>query len=222
MNSSKFVIRSLRKADLATIRDLFTKEFVYHEPAASHLRFTEPEFYKLYDRFALHLDLSTSVVAEEIHEDKRQPSEIVSSHINIPLAAPVDLEGLAEPVPLMKLFDELHKPFDDVLRKASISEERVLHPLMGATKEEYHGKGVYKEVQAFFGQQMIRHPKWDAAVAECTSPITRHLMTKHFGWTEEKFIGYEDFEVDGQRPFEGLEGGVALVWKDYRRTRGKS
>ncbi|PPQ99383.1 hypothetical protein CVT24_009213 [Panaeolus cyanescens] len=216
--ASRYIIRTLRKSDLAAVRDMVIKTFVYHEPAGRHLRFTEPEFYKLYDRFAPYINFNTSAVAEVVHEDsKARHLGVVSCHISVPLSAPVDLEDLSEPRLLLGVFDELHKPFEDALKKRMISHDRVLHSLIGATKAEYHGKGVYKKVLAHFSEQVERDARWDAAVAECTSPITRHLKITQLGWKEECFIRYEDYEVDGKRPFAGLKGGASLVWKEYNR-----
>ncbi|KAF9039167.1 hypothetical protein BJ165DRAFT_1496557 [Panaeolus papilionaceus] len=216
--TSRLIIRTARKADLGAIRDVVTKAFVHREPTGRHLGFTEPEFYKLFDRFAPDIDYNTSVVAEVVHDKAAlRPSELVCCHINTPFAAAPDVEGLTELTTMVHLLEELHLPFSDVLKKSRISEDRLLHSFMGATNEEYHGKGVYKKVLELFSQQTMRDSRWDAAVAECTSPITRHLKMTQLGWTEANFIRYEDYSYNGQKPLQELQGGASLVWGDYRR-----
>ncbi|PPQ99382.1 hypothetical protein CVT24_009214 [Panaeolus cyanescens] len=219
------IFRTARAADLPAIRELVTTEFCHNEAPTKHLRNTKSGFAKLYDRFAAHLELETTIVAEEIQRlggvDKQQKGKIVSCHVSIPLAANLDLDGITEQLPILRLLEEVSVPFGEVLKKRSIPESRVLHSLLGATRQEYHGKGLYQQVIGALTQEILKSSRWDMAVSECTSPTTRYIKKRKFGWTEENFIAYENFEQDGRKPFAGLDGGVALLWKDYRDMKGK-
>ncbi|PPQ70098.1 hypothetical protein CVT24_003871 [Panaeolus cyanescens] len=215
--SSNFVYRSVWPTDLFAARALITKVFLRKEPLTSHVRLTEGGFHSIYDQLLGSLDYKTSIVAlpKQATPVNSIDHDILACLVTAPLDAPIDESKIDRTaIPLLGLVNDLDVWFkENVLQPRSIPESRVLHVAMGATRDDYHGKGLLGELMSQWLKE-ANDGRWDMAVAECTSPISRHLLKNRLGWTEGKVLKFDTFEVNGERPFKGLEGEAALVYKE--------
>ncbi|PPQ68515.1 hypothetical protein CVT24_005539 [Panaeolus cyanescens] len=217
--ATRIIYRSARPSDLAFLRNFVVDTFAKREPTSRYLKLGTAGFLPFYDEYVHpYVDLKTTVVAEEHRiEGKRVHSEIVSCLVNTPYDAVGDPSKLGRVLPLVNLIDALDKPFKEgVLKPQNIPESRVLHTLLGATKEGYEGKRLFWNAMSE-SLRLAMDGRWDMAVAECTAWGTRKVCRDAVGFKEGSIIQYKDFEVDGTKPFEHLEGEAVLLWKDLRK-----
>ncbi len=111
-------------------------------------------------------------------------------------------------VPLLAFLEQLDDQYS-AIRK--IEEGRFLHLFMIGTTDTRLGQGIAGNLLRTClrnGQALGFH----SAVAEATSGASRALFGKH-GFEELFFAGYEEFEFDGERPFESIKEhqGCALM-----------
>ncbi|KAF9035856.1 hypothetical protein BJ165DRAFT_1533344 [Panaeolus papilionaceus] len=138
--TSDFVFRSLRPTDLFATRTLITKMSLHKEPLISHIQLSESGFNSIYNELFERLDFKTSIVAiqEHNHTDTID-HEIFACLMASPLDAQVDESKVDNAaVPILNLINDLDSWFkDNILQPRSISEKRVIHLTMGATKDEH-------------------------------------------------------------------------------------
>ncbi|KAF9032433.1 hypothetical protein BJ165DRAFT_1599098 [Panaeolus papilionaceus] len=218
--ASRIIYRSARKADLNTVRNLVAHTFVTREPTCSHLKMGVPAFLEFYDEYVHpYVDLKTTIVAEEQKiEGKRKNSDIISVLVNTPYEVPADSKNIVKALPLIRLLEELDKPFKAVLEKESIPGSRVLHTLLAATKPDYVGKRIFWNVMTESLRQAM-DGRWDMAVAECTAGGTRKVCRDAVGFKEGNIIQFKDFEMEGKKPFATLKGEAVALWRDLRENK---
>ncbi|PPR04317.1 hypothetical protein CVT24_013393 [Panaeolus cyanescens] len=210
----KFTLRTARTEDLTTIRDLVTEVFLASEPTSSYLKISPAGFHLIYNAFVPEVDLSTTVLAEE-----SRTGEIAAVLVNAPYASHVDTsikEGLA----FQQILHEFYEPLKScILIPQGIPESRVLHCALAATRLKYEGHGLFKAILRETLKIATMDPRWDIAMAEITSPISRHVFVDLFYWNEGHVIRYRDYEIDGKKPFEHLEGEAVLGWTNVDREK---
>ncbi|PPQ75894.1 hypothetical protein CVT24_001083 [Panaeolus cyanescens] len=94
---------------------------------------------------------------------------------------------------------------------------KILHLVMGLTVDEYENLGINKRLRA----ETLRKAKegdWDWAVVECSNVKTQHLMRDVFGFRVGKETRFEDHEVRGKKPLEGMKGNIMLLYTDLRKS----
>ncbi|PPQ68517.1 hypothetical protein CVT24_005538 [Panaeolus cyanescens] len=213
--STKFIFRTVLYADLPALRDLVTQVFITREPTCSHLKVSTAGFNIIYDALMEKMDMKTTILAQDA-----QQGEIAAVMVNAPYDATYDENKIKEGLPFLQVLSRFNAPFRErVLTPRGIPESRVLHCALGATKAEFEGHGLFIKIMRESLRLAKKDPRWDLAVGECTSPITRHVTRDVFGWKEEASFRLKDFEVDGKKPFEKLEGEAALVWSDLKKQK---
>ncbi|PPR04318.1 hypothetical protein CVT24_013391 [Panaeolus cyanescens] len=210
----KFTLRTARTEDLPAIRDLVTEVFLASEPTSSYLKISPAGFHLIYNAFVPEIDLHTTVLAEEL-----RTGEIAAVLVNAPYASHVDTsikEGLA----FQQILHEFYEPLKTrVLLPRGIPESRVLHCALAATREKYEGHGLLKAILRETLKITKMDPRWDIAMGELTSPLTRRLCVDSFNWKEVHVIRYKDYEIDGKKPFEHLEGEAVLAWTNLESQK---
>ncbi|PPQ68516.1 hypothetical protein CVT24_005537 [Panaeolus cyanescens] len=216
--SSKFVFRSIKPPDVMNIRSLLTKVFMASDPLARHVGLSINGFHSMLDTILPNLDHKTSIVATPREGSTTrlgiEDDDIVACLATAPLDIPIEEKKInRRALPILDLLQTSQSSFKSkVLVPNSIPESRVLHLAMAATDVDFQGQGLFGGLMKEW-QSQTNDGRWDIAVAECTSPISRYMLRDKFGWTEEKVVPFSSFEVEGTRPFFELDGEVALVYK---------
>lgn len=214
--STKFVFRCATKADLPTIRQLCIDGVIRREPTCSYLGLSSETFITLYDELMRQINFKVSIVAEEITPRFPQ-GRVVGCMMATPFDAPIEEKNIdLRCAPVMEILHSLEVWFqENVLREAGVPASRVLNAVLAATEEGYTGRGLLNTMIQHWNKCALEDEKWDMTIAECTSQFSRKGGVS-MGWKEGKVIVYKDFSIDGDRPFAGLDGEAALLYRDLR------
>ncbi|KAF9032437.1 hypothetical protein BJ165DRAFT_1535126 [Panaeolus papilionaceus] len=144
--NSKFLLRSLKPSDLLRSRPLLINVFTYNEPLSRYVGLSESSFRWMFDLLSPNIDYKTPIVAQAnlVMNESTIDNDLPACFITTPLDAAIDETKLDKTtLPILDLILELESSFKyDALVPKSISESRVLHLAMGATREEFQGQGL--------------------------------------------------------------------------------
>ncbi|UWR02663.1 GNAT family N-acetyltransferase [Ruegeria conchae] len=113
--------------------------------------------------------------------------------------------------PVIALIDELESVFSNAY---DIQAEKFLHIFMIAVRDDFSRRGIAQSLLVSCLKQ-AENSGYRIAFAEATNSFSQSLFSKA-GFVGIHSIGYEDFEINGQRPFLDIkdEGACALMELD--------
>ncbi len=113
--------------------------------------------------------------------------------------------------PVIALIDELESVFSNAY---DIQAEKFLHIFMIAVRDDFSRRGIAQSLLVSCLKQ-AENSGYRIAFAEATNSSSQSLFSKA-GFVGIHSIGYEDFELNGQRPFLDIkdEGACALMELD--------
>ncbi len=190
--------------------------FSTSEPMSAHLKIGQEDISSVTDQFLSPDYLDTydvSYLAEDISLLK---PTIIAFVVCAPFDQKFDKDIVASKMaPILKLIDALDHHF--FMTYSGVAPQNVLHLLMGGTKNGYEGLGISKNLREFVFEAAIKMGKFNYCIAECSSVVTQHIMSEHFGFKKEFEILYKNFEFQEKKIFEGIvpHNGVALMVKKF-------
>ena len=134
-----------------------------------------------------------AVMLNEDFHDTLHPDEAMVNELG---------KNFPQILPILELLDHLdqklvQKKFDGV---ETICRNRIFHAFMGATHEDYCGRGLAKKLREITAD-FARSLEFAYVCVEPTNPITQHIWKK-LGATVEYATSTKDFEMsDGTKPF---------------------
>ncbi|KAF9038130.1 hypothetical protein BJ165DRAFT_1408047 [Panaeolus papilionaceus] len=210
--SSRISIRSLSVADFHTLRvlslDLFTKKSSLWRYAG----LTAEGYLPVYDQLEKFMDLETSAIAHLPNGD------IVGFFITTPFDARFNLSMANDAC--RAVHGILHCMdswiLENILSKQKHCEKRVLHIVGNATANGYDGLGLNKQLRNY-SLMKAREGGWEMVVAETGEPIVQHLMRDVDKFDVAAHMPYDNFEIDGKRPFQGRAGGIMFFYSELEK-----
>lgn len=194
-----YTITTLTTEHVKSASELFTRCFCDSEPITKHLNI----HYKDYTPFTMEvLQKAAKEGMSKVALDKQ--NKVIACAISEDIADPFipHLAHYPKLKPVLSLLDELSKPFT---QGRKFVKGKIAHVWIAAVDPAYRGFGLSTEIDMACIEAAARKG-FDFAYAEFTSTISENV-THHFKVLELfNRIKYDDFKLDGKKPFEGLEG----------------
>ncbi|KAF9038131.1 hypothetical protein BJ165DRAFT_1500951 [Panaeolus papilionaceus] len=211
-NVPQISIRSLTAADLPALRQFTLDVYPQKSSLWRYAGLTAEGYLPVYEQLERFLDLETTAIAHLPN------GEIVGSFLTTPFKALFDLHTANEACRavhgILHCMDSWIS--ENILSKRNQSEERVLHIVGNATANGYDGLGLNKRLRNH-SLTKAREGGWEMVVAETGEPIVQHLMRDVDKFDVGTQMPYDNFELDGRRPFQGRTGGVMFFYSELAK-----
>lgn len=210
MASSEIVIRRMSEADNGEMSKLLGDVFSRRDPPAVSTKFSPEKLEKLAALFGMK-SLKEGLSSVALEEDSGEIVGAVLAHdFGKPPPDGISAMDLGSE-PVISLIDELESAF---LNTHSIRAEKYLHIFMIAVRDDFSRKGIAQNLLDSCVNQAKRSG-YQIAFAEATNRFSQRIFLKA-GFDVVCSIEYEDFELDGQRPFLDIkdEGACLLMELD--------
>jgi GNAT superfamily N-acetyltransferase len=198
-NIKEYTITTLKDEHVKSASELFTRSFCDSEPVTKHLNI----HYKDYAPFTMEvLQKAAKEGMSKVALDKH--NKVVACAISEDMADPFipHIAHYPKLKPVLSLLEELSKPF---IQGRKFTKGKIAHVWIAAVDPAYRGQGLSTEIDMACIEAAARKG-FDFAYAEFTSTISENV-THHFKVLELfNRINYDDFKLDGKKPFAGLEG----------------
>ncbi|MES0827512.1 GNAT family N-acetyltransferase [Ruegeria sp. SCP11] len=210
MTRSEIVVRPMSEADIGEMSKLIGDVFSRRDPPAVVTKFSPEKLEKialLFGSKSAKEGLS-SVALDEVS------GEIVGAVLAHDFGHPppdgIDAVDLGSE-PVITLIDELECFFS---KTHDIQAEKFLHIFMIAVRDDFSRKGIAQSLLDSCLSQ-ARKSGYRIAFAEATNRFSQSMFLKA-GFAGIHSIRYEDFELNGRRPFLDItnEGACVLVELD--------
>jgi len=205
------VILPLTDADITDAGRMYTDIFLNDEPLSKSLGMDPDTFSDFALQYAWFLaGKNLSFIARD--EGTREPAGIIFC---IDMAETAESAGewaaqfLAPFRQATVLINELEDQYFD---RTKLRRGEVLHIFQVGVDRNFRRQGIAGElVQRAL--ENARGKKFREAAADCTSGRSRRVFER-CGFRETGYTLYQDFTLEGQRFFAGLDGGITLMVRD--------
>jgi len=192
-------VATLQQQHLKSAKDLFIKAFCFSEPVTRHLGI-QPDDYDAFAEAALQKAIQDGMSKVAVDKNNRVIAFVIIEDIANPFKP--DFARYPRMKPIFGLLDHLSKPF---LAGKKFHKGKVAHFWLAAVEQELMGKGLFKKVNHAVLEDAVKNG-YELAYSEFTNEISAKeaLLFKELQLCNK--LKYEDFSMDGQKPFYGLKG----------------
>ncbi|PPR06294.1 hypothetical protein CVT24_001100 [Panaeolus cyanescens] len=206
---SQITIRSATVADLPEIRNVSLDIYDRKSSIWRYVGLRAKDYLPVYEQIERHMDLNTCAIAVLPN------GNVVGFFITLPWVAKLDFTNANKAS--RDVHGILHSMdswfLDNVLAKKRRSPKTVLRLLANGTADGYEGLGLNQALRSYAVAKAIQ-AGWDMLVAETAEPMVQRLLRDVDKFDFGSQVLYDEFEIDGQRPFKGRRGGVVLFYTD--------
>ncbi len=199
---TEYAVQTLQEAHMKPVIELFVRAFCDSEPITKHIQID----YDDYRPFA------TEVVDKAIKEGLskvaiNKQGEIIACAIAEDLADPFipHLARYPKLKPVFALLDKLSKPFTEGKKFQS---GKILHIWVAIVDPNYRHQGLSTMIDMACIEGAAKKG-FDFAYAEFTNEISEKVTKQFKILNLSNKIQYDDFQLDGEKPFKGVRGGAA-------------
>lgn len=210
MTSSEIVVRRMSETDNDAMSKLLGDVFSRRDPPAVSTKFSLEKLEKIAELFGSKSAKEGLSSVALVAASGEIVGAVLAHDFGQPPPDGIDAVEL-DSEPVIKLIDELEGFFS---KTHDIQEERFLHIFMIAVRDDFSRRGIAQSLLDSCLSQAERSG-YRIAFAEATNRFSQSMFLKA-GFTSTHSIGYEDFELNGQRPFLDIkdEGACVLMELD--------
>jgi len=206
------IFRLIEDQDVQSCTEICSSCFTQGEPTSKHLK-VPLDVFEIFVR-----PLVIKAVAERLSivAIDAETSAVKSFLICDDLfgAPPADMQVPTILEPIFAVINTVEGKYHDFLGKESVGLTGTFaHWFMGGTNPQVESKGLSTKIRNL-AEHHHRSLGFKFAVSESFTPITQHINIKKLGFVARAQVTYSMFELNGVRPFEGLEGCVILCEKE--------
>lgn len=199
---TEYSVETLSDGHVKSTVELFTKTFCDSEPITKHLGIQ----YNDYEAFAREVVLK--VVKDGLSKvavDKQH--RVIACCLAEDMADPFipKLAHYPKLRPVLALLQELSKPF---LSGKEFIKGKLAHVWIAAVDEEYRGHKLSTQIDKACSDTLARKG-YDLVYAEFTNELSEKIVHQYSLYQLINKIKYDDFKLDGEKPFKGVAGSAA-------------
>lgn len=199
---TEYTIQTLQHEHLKSTVELFTKTFCDSEPITKHLNI----HYQDYEKFAtevVHKAINDGMSKVALDKHNRVVACVIAEDIADPFIA--KLQHYPRLKPIVGILHELSKPF---LQGKTFVKGKIAHVWIAAVDQAARGKGLSTSIDMACGEMAARKG-YDFVYAEFTNDISEKIVNQYNLYQLINKIKYEDYVLEGQKPFQGVKGSAA-------------
>jgi hypothetical protein len=102
--------------------------------------------------------------------------------------------------------------YTESANKMNFEKCECINLLIGVVKHEYRRQGILKAL-LYKTLSLAISKGFEHSISECTSKASTDTLMK-FGFEVLQSVNFKDFVYEGRKPFESLEGGSCLMYKN--------
>lgn len=203
--NTEHTISTLQTEHVKSAKELFIKAFCYSEPVTKHLAI-QPDDYEAFATAVLEKAVADGLSKVALDKSNRVIAFVIVEDIADPLKTKVSLYPRMKPI--LALIDDLSAPFTEGRK---FLKGKIAHFWIAAVEQELMGKGLFKKVNAETLKAVVSKG-YNLAYAEFTNEISAKEALHFEALKLCNKIKYDDYLLDGQKPFKGLQGeAVAYI-----------
>lgn len=199
---TEYSIRTLGKEHMQSAAELFIKSFCNSEPITKHLGVS----YNEYEPFVMD-------VIQKAVKDGMSVVAVDKNNRVIACTISEDMSDLFEPnvahYPKLKpIFSLIHQLSDSFLANKKFKNGKLAHTWIAMVDDTYRGQGLSTAIDLACTDRLAQRG-YNFTYAEFTNEISEKVA-KHYPLAKKiNSIKYDEFTLDGKKPFQGVKGGSA-------------
>lgn len=204
-----FEFKTLDERYIDSTMSMFTKAFCDSEPMTKYVNMSYKSF-RVFAEQTVVKAAKDGLSAIALNNERVIACDLIEDIAN-PLVLNMDQLDLKF-IPIFTLLEQLTANF---FKGKEFAPNHLAHLFITAVDQKYRGLGLSRQIN-FHGMMIAQRRKFDFMISELTNYLNEKGTMKYLLF-DKLLVGsavYQDFILDGQKPFAHLTGGAdAFIWQ---------